>query len=67
MVTLQYGIADEDGTAGLAAPIVGQSADEASRRLTQIVDAYLEARVNGIAGHGRAFKDCSARRAVIAG
>lgn len=43
MVTLQYGIADEDGTAGLAAPIVGQSADEASRRLTQIVDAYLEA------------------------
>ena len=46
---LVYGVAEQDGAAGTPTPIVGQSADEVQRRLTQIIDGGLEPRVNGIA------------------
>jgi hypothetical protein len=45
---LVYGVAEHDGAADIPAPIPGLAADEVHRRLTQILDAGLEPRVNGI-------------------
>lgn len=54
---LVYGVAEESGAAREPVPIVGQSADEVLRRLTQIIDAGLEPRVNGIAMKDVPFAD----------
>lgn len=45
---LVYGIKDKDGKAEVATPITDESADAAKRRLSQILDAGLEPRVQGI-------------------
>jgi hypothetical protein len=46
---LVYGIAENAGAADQPAPITGQNPDQVKRRLTQVIDADLEPRVNGIA------------------
>jgi hypothetical protein len=48
---LVYGIAEEDGAAHALAPVARGAADEAQRRLTQIVDGGIEPRVTGISMH----------------
>jgi hypothetical protein len=52
---LVYGIAENAGSADQPAPIGGQNPDEVKRRLTQIIDAGLEPRVNGITMRDVAF------------
>ena len=42
---LVYGIDEKDGAASSVTPIVGESADDAERRLRQVIDASIEPRL----------------------
>lgn len=42
---LVYGIEEQDGSAASLMPIIGESADEAERRLRQVIDASIEPRL----------------------
>ncbi len=48
---LVYGIEESAGAAAALAPLVGESADAAKRRLSQVLDAGLEPRVQGLRFH----------------
>lgn len=48
---LVYGIAEADGVADVVSAIDSESADEAQRRLGQVLDSGLEPRVQGIRFH----------------
>jgi hypothetical protein len=54
---LVYGVAEQDGAAREPTPISGESVDAVRRRLTQILDASLEPRVNGISMQPIPFAD----------
>ena len=45
---LVYGIEEVSGTAGSLAPISGEAADAAIRRIAQVLDANIEPRIQGI-------------------
>lgn len=46
-----YGIEEKAGAASALTPIVGESADAAKRRISQVLDAGLEPRVQGLRLH----------------
>jgi hypothetical protein len=48
---LVYGIEESAGTAAALVPLTGESSDAAKRRLSQVLDAGLEPRVQGLRFH----------------